>query len=95
MSVRATVIRCALAVAGLVAVHELLIWLAARTDLVERLLAPGGAGGALVLGAALLVLRLVLLFVVPGAVLFRVIEAVLAARARARGQGPTVVINSD
>lgn len=80
MSVRKTLIRCAVAVAVLLAVHEGLVQLAARTDLVERLLAPGGGGGAIGLGAALLVLRLVLLFVVPGAVLFRVIEAALRSR---------------
>lgn len=79
-SVRATILRCAAVVLGLVALHALLVEVAARTDLVERLLAPAGAGGALVLGVALLVLRVGLLFVVPGAVLLRVVEAIARAR---------------
>ena len=70
-------IRCVVIVTALGAVHELLVHLAARTDLVERLLAPGGDGPypAIALGGSLLVLRLTLLFVVPEAVLFRLFEA--------------------
>jgi hypothetical protein len=78
--VRVTILRCAAMVLGLVALHALLVEIAARTDLVERLLAPAGAGFALLLGVALLVLRVCLLFVVPGAVLLRVIEAIVRAR---------------
>lgn len=80
MSVRRTILRCAAVVLVLVGLHALLVEIAARTDLVERLLAPAGAGGALVLGVALLVLRVGLLFVVPGAVLLRVVEALVRAR---------------
>lgn len=71
----ATILRCVLIVAVLFAAHEVLVGYAARTDLVERLLAPAGAGPAVLLGVVLLVLRVVLLFVVPGAVLLRVLRA--------------------
>ena len=79
-SVPATIVRCGLVIVALFGVHELLVWIAARTDLVERLLAPAGAGPAAVLGVVLLVLRVTLLFVVPGAVLLRVLRAALRSR---------------
>lgn len=81
-SLRSTVVRSALVVSGLLALHELLAWGLDRTDLIERLLAPQGEGvvPAVALGGTFLVLRLTLLFVVPGAVLTRVVAAWWTAR---------------
>lgn len=79
-------VRCAVVVLVLVAVHELLILGLDRTHVVERLLAPAGAGrlGAAALAVGLLVLRLTLLFVLPGAVLTRLVNAWLERDPTAR-----------
>lgn len=80
-----------LAIVAAIGAHEALARGLDRAGLVERLLSPSGAGAAVVLvaAAAMYALRLGLLFVVPGVVVARAVNAALgrySASRRARSR---------
>ena len=80
--------RSLLRLAALLVLHEVGALLLLRVGLVERLLSPGPATlAALPIGLAFYALRLYLLFIAPGRLLY---AAVGALAARDRGARPCV-----